>query len=296
MILMERGLIDLNRPVQSYIPEFTGEGKEAVMVHHLLTHTTGLNEKDIYDNFKEKDKNNIPVPQHDKTAHPYLSKRLYYGYDTPLRTAPGAIMSYCNFGFEMAGEIVRRLSGQSMEEFARENLFDPLGMKDTHYIVPDDKFSRVIRRKPYEGNDIDWYTSPESLKKPACAGGIYSTIIDMAIFGQMFLNKGKYGDRRILSPVTVSEMIRNQIPGVNATYDDEVFKEACWGYGWNVRGHKKDTCGTLRSPISINHGGFSGVSFWVDPAYETVCVYFSVDAKQNMDLYINMVLASVEEE
>lgn len=294
MMLMERGLVDLNRPVTSYIPEFTGEGKQAVMLHHLLTHTTGLTDEDIRNNVKEK-KGKIEIPLAEATQHPGIHEGLYLGYDTPLRNAPGKIMSYCNYGYQLIGEIVRRISGKSLSDFAEENIFKPLGMKDTHYIVPEEKFSRVVRRKPINPEQTtDWFSTPYAMTCPSAPGGVYSTVMDLAIFGQMFLNKGKYGGKRLLSPVTIYEMTRNQIPGVAAKYEQEVFDEACWGYGWNVRGHKKDTCGTLRSAISINHGGAGGVSMWVDPVYETVLVYFSVEAKQNIDLFNNMVLASID--
>lgn len=294
MILMERGLVDLNRPVATYIPEFIGEGKQAVMLHHLLTHTTGLTDEDIRSHIKEK-KGKVEIPEAESTQHPDIHEYLYLGYDTPLRSAPGKIMSYCNFGYQLIGEIIRRVSCKSLSDFAEDNIFKPLGMKDTHYIVPEEKFSRVVRRKPVNPeNAADWFSTPFAMQYPSAPGGVYSTVMDLAIFGEMFLNKGKYNGKRILSPVTVYEMTRNQIPGVAATYEQEVFDEACWGYGWNVRGHKKDTCGTLRSAISINHGGAGGVSMWVDPVYETVLVYFSVEAKQNIDLFNNMVLASID--
>lgn len=296
MILMERGLLDLNRPVQDYIPEFTGEGKEKVMIHHLLSHTSGLTREDTNSNIWDKKQRNVPVPPIESTSYPTVHNYLWWGYDTPLRNPPGKVMSYCSFGYEMAGEIVRRLSGQSLEDFARENIFNPIGMNDTYYVVPDQMFSRVVRRKPGKKDSVDRFSTPDAMRSPFARGGAYSTVLDMAKFGQMYLNKGIFGNKQILSPVTVSEMTRNQIPGVSATYGDEEFEEACWGYGWNVRGHKKDTCGTLRSATSINHGGNGGVSLWVDPVYETVAVYFSVDAKQNIDLYNNMVLASIVEE
>ncbi len=142
-------------------------------------------------------------------------------------------MSYCNYGIELLGEIVRRMSGQSLAEFARERIFAPLGMHDTWYIVPGEVAHRVVKRPatalmaesdspglidwmPYVKDLIVGLNSRELQALPAACAGVYSTARDMAIFGQMFLNRGSYGDARILSPASVREMTRNQIPGISA--------------------------------------------------------------------------------
>ena len=101
--------------------------------------------------------------------------------------------------------------------------------------------------------------------------------MDMAIFGQMFLNRGSYGEVSILSPAVVAEMTRNQIPGISAQYRGEFFPEASWGFGWSIHGNKKALRdGSLHSPQAFDHYGAGGAYFWVDPVYEIVGVYFSV--------------------
>ena len=97
MILVEDGLLGLNRPVSWYIPEFKGEGKEAVMVHHLLTHTSGL--KDEEETYANKRKGTVEIPPPDETQHPGINEYLFLRYDTPLWKPPGMEMSYCNFGY-----------------------------------------------------------------------------------------------------------------------------------------------------------------------------------------------------
>jgi len=121
--------------------------------------------------------------------------------------------------------------------------------------------------------------------------------MDMAIFGQMFLNRGRYGEMRILSPAAVAEMTRNQIPGVSAQDAGEFFPEASWGFGWSIHGNKRALeYGSLYAPQAFDHIGAGGVFFWVDPVYEIVGVYFSVvldQSKSCRDLFMNAVTAAV---
>ena len=223
MILVEEGRLGPNRPVAEYIPEFTGEGKDKVMVHHLLTHTSGLTSEDV-EAHKQQKMGTVEIPPPDGTQDPAIHEYLFLGYDTPLTIPPGTEQRYCDYGFEIVGEIVRRVSGQSLTDFARERLFEPLGMKDTTYIVPESESHRVVKR-PADG-PLAFLNSREWEQTPWAAPGAYSTAMDMAVFGQMFLNRGIYGDTRILSPVTVAEMTRNQIPGISSHFADEYFPEA----------------------------------------------------------------------
>jgi len=136
---------------------------------------------------------------------------------------------------------------------------------------------RIVKRPPGVPN-ADWLEDPEWQKMPFASGGAYSTTKDMAIFGQMFLNRGIYGDARILSSASVSEMTCNQIPGIVANYDNQIFPDVAWGLGWNIHRNKKSTgSGSLHSLGAFSHGGAGGVLLWVDPVYEIVGVCFTVD-------------------
>jgi CubicO group peptidase (beta-lactamase class C family) len=275
MILVEDGLLGLNRPLWWYIPEFAGEGKDVVGVHHLLTHTSGLRDEDVDAYAKEK-KVSVEIPPLDEeTQHPLLHEYLCLRYGAPLWKPPGTEMSYSSYGYNLLGEIVRRVSGRSLADFARERIFEPLGMKDTHYVLPESLYPRVVRRpSDAPGFGID----NRERHGPWGAAGAFSTAKDMAIFGQMFLNRGRYGDARILSPASVAEMTRNQIPGISSRIRVFFYPEACWGLGWNVRGSKNSVAYAekLQSPETFSHGGWGGVFMWVDPVHEIVGVYFSV--------------------
>ncbi|MCP4536629.1 MAG: beta-lactamase family protein [Chloroflexi bacterium] len=304
MILVEQGLLGPNRPVSEYIPEFAGEGKDKVMVHHLLTHTSGLTTKDV-DAQIEKKTGSVEIPPTDETQHPKINEYLFLGYDTPLTLPPGTEQRYGNPGINLLGEIVRRISDKSLADFARERLFEPLGMKDTTYIVSEPASYRAVKR-PADG-PLAWIDGREFQETPWAAIGAYSTAMDLAAFGQMFLNRGIYGDARILSPVTVAEMTRNQIPGTSSRFVDEFFPEAGTGFPWFIRENKKAIAygETLQSSKTFCHGGAGGVFLWVDPVYEIVECYFSVDlgpvtvAEWHRhwygDLFINAVMAAIVE-
>lgn len=298
MILVEDGLLGLNRPVSEYVPEFIGEGKDAVMVHQLLTHTSGLNEDLVREHIEGKNAlEGLPSLSDGSEREVYSYRDL--GYDAPLNLEPGKEMSYCNFGFVLLAEIIGRVSGMAMDEFAMERIFKPLGMKDTYIIPPASVEKRIVRRPlgtPFADAENGYRKVADG------AGSAYGTARDLAIFGQMFLNGGDYGKARILSPLSVREMTRNQIPGIGARFLDEFFTEAGWGLGWIIQENKKAVrFGSLHSSSTFFHSGADGVYLWVDPIYEIVGVYLSVELenrpdgghKWNADLFANAVTAAV---
>ena len=302
MLLVEDGLLGLQRPVSEYLPEFSGKGKQAVMVHHLLTHTSGLIDEDVNAHAAKK-RGVVAIPPPEESQHPWINEYLFLRYDAPLWKPPGVEMSYCDYGYMLLGEIVRRVSGQALADFARERLFEPLGMQDTFYIVPDSVRARIVRRPLDAPSAVTLASGAPGLgtrelqELPCADGGVYSTAMDMAILGQMFLNRGSYGEASILSPAAVAEMTRNQIPGIGAQFRGEFFPEASWGLGWSIHENKRASRdGSLYSPQAFNLDGAGGVFLWVDPVYEIVGVYFSVVLEQSKscrDLFMNAVTAAV---
>jgi CubicO group peptidase (beta-lactamase class C family) len=282
MVLVEQGRVGLNRPVVDYVPEFKGEGKEGVLVRHLLTHTSGLREEET-EKYALEQRGKTVTPLSDKTLHPLMHEYYMQRYGAPLWKAPGTEMSYVDFNFELAGEIVRRVAGMGLDAFAKSRIFRPLGMSDTHYCKVDAEAGRRIRRPP---DPVDPQNPPDplttALLKTMETERLYSgsslalsTAVNMARLGQMFLNGGAYGTARVLSPVTVAEMTRNQIPGIGANFLEQVFPEASWGLGWSIHGGKTGLCGGLYSSRSFEHWGAGGTYLWVDPELEIIGVYFS---------------------
>jgi CubicO group peptidase (beta-lactamase class C family) len=271
IVLAEEGRIDLNGSVAEYLPEFTGEGKSAVQVRHLLTHTSGLRDEDL-EAYAEKTKEATTPP--DDGMPPFLYENLAPRWDAPLWKPPGEEMAYSGDNYRLLGEIARRVSGMSLAAFARTRIFDPLGMMDSHFGLPDALRPRVVRRGP-DACDPDLDT-PRFQQMSWGSAGAFSTTPDMAIFGQMFLNRGAYGQQRILSAASVAAMTHDQLPGIQARIGNEFFPEASWGLGWSIHGQKTGWCGGLYSPQAYEHWGSGGVYMWVDPIYEVVGVYFGV--------------------
>jgi uncharacterized protein YbbC (DUF1343 family)/CubicO group peptidase (beta-lactamase class C family) len=274
MILVERGRLRLSDPVSNYIPELKGGGRELITVEHLLTHRSGY------------------APDFDLgvrwAGHEEMLRQLYA---EPLRHAPGARFVYSDIGMIVLGEIVGRVSGQTLDRFADENIFKPLGMKDTGFrrinathglpaelkrVAPTENVRGV---KSYlggtgaqgeEGERIlrGEVHDPTAHRMGGVAGhaGLFSTADDLAVFCQMILNGGEYGGARILSPLGVGEMTRPR----------QVTEEGgARGLGWDVNTSFSQNRGDLFPVGSFGHTGFTGTSLWVDPATDAFVVFLS---------------------
>jgi uncharacterized protein YbbC (DUF1343 family)/CubicO group peptidase (beta-lactamase class C family) len=270
MILVERGAVRLSDPLSRYIPEFKGEGRDRVTIEHLLTHRAGL------------------APDFDLaekwTGYDEAIKRLA---TERLRSNPGARFVYSDLGFIALGEVVRKASGLPLDEFARKNIYEPLGMHDTGFkpaaslrprIAPTEKRRS---QESYLGSKPDAMTrdegerwlrgevhDPTSFRMGGVAGhaGLFSTADDLAIYCQMILNGGEYKGARILSPLGVALMTRPR-----AVAEDGSAR----GLGWDIASSFSSNRGDLFTPGSFGHTGFTGTSIWIDPATQTFVVFLS---------------------
>jgi serine-type D-Ala-D-Ala carboxypeptidase len=318
MILVDDALLGLHRRVQDYLPEFTGPGKEQVTVHHLLTHTAGIDDSAIDQHIVQKTgTTDLAQLVDDKATVHDLYVEL--SYDAPLICPPGQRHYYCQYGIELVGQIIERVSGQTLPDFAHERLFAPLGMNDTHYGVPAALRPRMVRRPddaPYaqpetialDGTPVlckalGGFNTNTFMESVWTCGNVYSTAPDLLRFGQMFLNQGTYADVRILSPAAIALMRRNPIPDIGSWVGNQPETgEASYGYGWSITGNTHSiNNGSLLSPEAVRHGGAGGVFIWLDPTYELASIYLSVelqpspfkDHKSNSDLFVNGVTAAI---
>jgi CubicO group peptidase (beta-lactamase class C family) len=307
MILVNDGLLGLNRPVQEYVPEFVGEGKGAVMVHHLLTHTSGLRDESL-DTFVTERLGSGRLSAPPDIDDPRASilpaiQHFSQGLTAPLAYRPGAEMSYCNYGYRLLGEVIERVCGCRLSTFAQNRLFDPLDMGDTSFGVPDSKRRRFVRRR--RESPLGFLDDADFVRSFGPAGGMCSTAFDLAKFGQMILNRGRYGDNRILSGASVAEMTRNQTPGVSASFDGQFFPESSWGLGWDVHGGKRSLRDpSLYSPSAVSHSGGGSTYLVIDPELDLVAVYLSVHLGahpstdtplRRADLFVNAAIAAIED-
>ena len=269
MILVERGKLRLNDPVSRYIPELKGDGRERVTIEQLLTHISGY------------------APDFDLrerwTGHDEAIKRLI---SEPLRNPPGTRFTYSDIGFIALGEVVGRVSGTSLDQFAKKNIFEPLKMRDTSFRPAESLQTRVAPTEKRRGQlsylgDTAANIGPEgevwlrgqvhdptSYRMNGVAGhaGLFSTANDLSIYCQMILNGGEYGGARILAPLTVAEMTRPRI--INNTGGTR-------GLGWDINTSFSSNRGELFPLGSFGHTGFTGTSIWIDPASEMFVVFLS---------------------
>ena len=268
MMLVERGQVRLSDPVSKYIPTLKGPERERITIEHLLTHRSGY-------------------------APDFNLKYRWTGYDEainrlagePLRYPPGARFIYSDIGFIALGEVVRRVSGMPLNEFARKNIFLPLGMRNTGFrpdttlrarIAPTEKkrAQRTYLGDSPQDADADgdqWLRGevhdPTAFRMNGVAGhaGLFSTADDLAIYAQMMLNGGHYRGVRILSPLSVAEMTRPRL--VTETWTR--------GLGWDINSSFSVNRGDLFPLGSFGHTGFTGTSMWIDPASKMFVIFLS---------------------
>ncbi len=282
MILVDRGLVRMGDPVIRYIPEFGEMGKKNITVEHLLTHRSGLlpdNEVKDYEQGIGKAMENI--------------WRL-----APLAEA-GARFIYSDVNFIVLAELVKRVSGKPVDEFAKENIFALLGMKDTGFnplkaigegaksrIAPTEKRgggATVASTGEKTGGEERWMRGevhdPRAYLMGGVAGhaGLFSTADDLAIYCQMMLNRGSYQGARILSPLAVSRMTEARTSSGNA------IDGQARGIGWDIFTGFSSNRGDLFPVGSYGHTGFTGTSLWIDPSSETFVVFLSNRVHPKLD-------------
>lgn len=315
-ILQEDGLVDFWEPVQNYFPDFEGEGKDGVLIWHFLTHVSGWDEDAAYawaadyirielgiahPDFSE-DQTAALIEAREKLGMPETASPwevlIFLAKKAPLKTPIGTAFAYNSIAYEMLGQLVEIISGMSLEAFARERIFDPLGMEDAHWALPRDKYDRYVYREP-NSRGGDYRNTEEALQSTSAAGGLKITMRDQLIFGQMFLQNGILGGKRILSPASVRLMTTDQNAHIPDSFWRGRFLGSNWGYGWDVKNGKKDDFGMLRNDVSYNHCGFGGARLHVDPAEDLVIALYIVEQAEdkacaNMSTAANILYSALD--
>ncbi|MEM3018870.1 MAG: serine hydrolase domain-containing protein [Candidatus Bathyarchaeia archaeon] len=293
MKLIEGGKLCLDDHVASIIPEFTGRWKEGVLIRHLLTHTSGLPDM-------------LPENIELRRRHADLDEFLERIYKVPLLFEPGTNISYQSCGIALLGEIVKRLTGIPLAEFMRREIFVPLGMEDSSLGVDWRKASRVsqvnIPKESFEYGSLsdDWnWNSPYWWGFGAPWGGMFSTASDLTRFLMMFLNEGRLGSSRVLSPRTVRIMTSNQTILMPLIKED-VKRSNPWGLGWRLKayGSLDWGFGDLVSSRTFGHIGATGTMIWADPETNLACTVLTnqpdID-RRILSRFSNALVASVIE-
>ena len=294
MILVEECRVRLDDPVDEWLPELkdrrvlrtidsalddTVPAKRPITLRDLLTFRAGYGEVEFVSQ-------TCPLQKAMMEARLPLTEWLFPGTPDefmkrlgklPLAHQPGERWLY-HMGCEIVGVLIARVTGGSLGSFLRERIFDPLGMKDTGFFVPGAKLDRL---PVCYGTDLstgklvvlDEARGGQVARQPvfeAGAGGIVSTIDDMAAFGQMMLRKGAFGRERILSRPSVELMTMDHLtPEQKAAspFFADFWNDRGWGFGLGVITRRNDLPGV---PGRFGWDGAFGTSWWVDPKEEMV--------------------------
>jgi CubicO group peptidase (beta-lactamase class C family) len=257
MILVERGQLRLWDRVRTYVPEFStwygekGRPGEEARLYNLLTHTSGL---PPYTDAKEAAKR---LGDPCRTAD---LVRLIAGI--PKERPVGREFVYSCLNYITLADIVQKVSGQTIDRFAAETIFKPLGMTRTFYTPPAGLLDQCVPTEVIDGKPLRGVVhDPLARLQGGVSGnaGLFSTVDDLAVFAQMLLDGGSYGGARILSPLTVARMTEIY-PKVG---------DSGRGLGWDIDTDYSNLRGDLFGLGSFGHSGYTGTSIWIDPATRT---------------------------
>ena len=290
MQLVERGKVKLDEPASTYLPElarvqvlegFDESGKaklrppkSPVTVRQLLTHTSGF----AYEFFDEK------MARYVKSG---AVASAFAGGDAwlnaPLMFDPGTSFEY-GISIDWLGRMVEKVSGRSLEDYFRENIFSPLGMKDSFFNVPADKQSRMVAVHSRKADGTFGENPPQPFQAVTFfsgGGGLYSTAPDYLKLTRMLLGEGKLGNVRILQARTVAMMRQNQIGDRQVGAFKSLFPEFArdgvtipgsldkfgFGFALNTKAVPEG-----RGAGSMAWAGIFNTFYWVDPTRKTTAV------------------------
>jgi uncharacterized protein YbbC (DUF1343 family)/CubicO group peptidase (beta-lactamase class C family) len=264
MRLMEQGKIRLNDPLVRYMPEFAANGKDQITIRMLLTHTSGL------------------APDPPLAAALGGEDALMKEIDNEtLMAPPGDRFIYSDTNFILLGELVKRVTGERLDQYAMENFYRPLHMMHTRFLPPESWIPQIAPTEEIDlppgakaGSGLGHVLrgvvhDPRSRAIGGVAGhaGLFSTADDLAIYCQMMLDGGvaRVGGaaRRIFAAATVHKMTTPQTPPWSPNIR---------GLGWDIDTAYSSPRGDLFPLGSYGHTGFTGTSVWIDPASQTFVI------------------------
>lgn len=247
MILEEQGKLSLSDKVSSLYPEFSGNGKSNITIEQLLRHESGLAA--------------WLKPNASESLESFMQRFL----SIPLAYTPGSKFLYSDLGFILLGQIVEKVSGLSILEFAKKNIFGPLEMESTFYQIPfelNDLCAPTIKNrvKCLPHDPISYTLLPRELGH----AGLFSTAENLSHLIQTYLNLGIYKNTRLLKEETVKKMIQlppNKIHGLGFDMLSQ--------YTTAPRGS------IFPKGTSYGHTGYTGTSFWIDPVSGSFLIFLT---------------------
>ena len=243
MIMEEEGKLDLGRPVHAYLPEFDAPDKAAITVRMLLTHNGGLEAyAPLYTKFRGR------------------AEFVSQINSRPLASPPGTATVYSDWDMVLLQAVIERITSTPLDQYAASRVFRPLGMLDTQFL-PDTSNTALRRRIAPTAIDTSrgglLQGSVHDGNAWAIGGvsghaGLFSSARELAMFAQLLLSGGTYGDVRLMAPTTVSRWTSRQAD------------KSSRALGWDSPA-PASSAGRFFSPRSFGHTGFTGTSLWIDP-------------------------------
>jgi serine-type D-Ala-D-Ala carboxypeptidase len=246
-MLVERGRMALDAPVQRYVPGFEGEGKEAVTILHLLTHTSGIPAGLwLYGSARSPD----------EALRQVLRQRL--------RRPPGERVEYSDLGMILLAEAAAAAAGEPLDRFLARELFAPLGMESTMFLPPAVFRQQIVptalrNERGFVLHGIVHDANAFRLGGVAGHAGLFSTARDLVVFGETMLRGGSYAGSAVLEAATVQRFVRRH-PAADTR-----------ALGWDTPSDRS-SAGRFFSARSYGHTGYTGTSLWIDPQISLVVV------------------------
>lgn len=247
MILVDRHEIDLDARASSYVPELAK--LPPFTVRHLLLHTSGLP---------------AVTPMSDWSDHDELLRRIGA---LRLKAEPGARFVYSDVGFTVLKEIVERVSGASLDAFAAEEIFAPLGMTETGFLPPPELRARAAPTEVRDGGVIQGDVhDPRAFALGGVAGhaGLFSTAHDLSRFARAMLGRGALDGQRVLGEQAFEQFITRHETSKGGR-----------ALGWDVDSSFATHRSALFSPRAFGHGGYTGTAMWIDPDKDLFVLFLS---------------------
>ena len=302
MMLMERGQLLLSDPVGQHLPEFanqrilTPQGhkapQQAATVQDLLRHTAGLTYEFLGESEVHRQYGEVKIASRDRTNAEYCETLAAL----PLQFEPGSVWAYSR-ATDVLGRLVEVISGQTLGQFLQQEIFGPLGMVDTGFVVPPDQRHRIAEpfaQDPDGGVLMKILDAKQAPKLESGGGGLMSTAMDYARFLQCLRNKGELDGVRLLGPHTVDFMTADHLDG--RPIDGTLLPA---GHGFGLGFAVRTTQGVSAVPGSAGlyyWGGIAGTTFFVDPAldmYALMMIQAPNQREYYRPLFRNLVYAAL---
>lgn len=251
-ICIDRNLFSLDDKVVKYIPEFGVNKKENITIRNLLLHNSGLPAwKKFYE--ENLDKEGVLL-------------NIFY---SELDYETGTKMVYSDLGIITLGKIIEKVSGLTLDEFCKKEIFGPLEMFSTFFNLADSlknicaptELDNYWRNRQLQGEVHDETSS--MLGGVAGHAGLFSTANDLSKFMSMIMNKGRYKNKQLIKKETIELFIKKQSD------------QSSRGLGWDTKSEKGSSAGNLFSSNSFGHTGYTGTSIWADPERNLFVVFLT---------------------